>query len=179
MLANGSSSAFVLASTGERIVILAQPRILADKSAWSQITCWREFLPLPREFNARGLVLHHHVYDRVVFTSSCRHQLPLQHAKKLQAETRQSLGDSFWDWSTSFFTAAPCASDDAHNVVEWVTSQLGVDKTTARLMFLLKSLRCFVWCDRSTYVAKPYRLARSSQHHVDTTDITQLPQLLV
>ena len=69
--------ACVLASTGERIVILAQPRILADKSAWSHFACWREFLPLPREYNARGLVLHHHVYDRAIFASVSRHQLQM------------------------------------------------------------------------------------------------------
>ena len=58
---------------GRTTVVFSDPVPLGDKTAWSHWSAYRQLLPLPRELSHKGVVVHHHVFDRAMRSALTRH----------------------------------------------------------------------------------------------------------
>lgn len=108
---------FLLSSSGERQVVLAEPRRLSDKSAWTHLAAFRDFLPLGREAGHQGLLVSHHIYDRAVCGAMARHHRELYYARKLFEESNEHPGRAHLSLLLTWCTTVPCAQHDAHNAL--------------------------------------------------------------
>jgi hypothetical protein len=128
--------AFLLSGRGHRMAALAEPCILLNKTGWVHFAAYRAFMPLPREVGMRGLILHHHIYDRAIWGALSRYQRQLHVAKHEQERLQRDEGDAHLSSLLSFFTSVPCVNHDVHSSLRWATGQLFDDPNTARAMFL-------------------------------------------
>lgn len=134
--------AFVLSGDNERLVVLAEPKLLQDKSAWTHVAAFRQLLPLPREIGHKGLCVCHHIYDRAICTAMERHHKELHCARKLFDESNMRPGDARLSALLTWCLTVPCVNHDAHNSLKWAIAPWCDSKVCMRNLFItIEALR--------------------------------------
>jgi hypothetical protein len=77
---------FLKSASGNVRVLLDEPKLLKDKTAWSHFAACRELCHTARELGHQGLVINHTCADRAVVEPLARHMRQLHHALTVQSE---------------------------------------------------------------------------------------------
>lgn len=133
---------FLVAADGARTVLFCEPKLLADKTAWSHFQAFRRLLPLGRELGHSGLILQHFVYDRAVSSAMTRHVRQLLEARRVFEEGFMPEGRAHLSSLLSWCTSVACVNHDAHNALRWGLLSFYDSKDNLRSLYIcIEALR--------------------------------------
>ena len=116
---------------GRTTVVLSDP-IFGDKTAWSHWSAYRQLLPLPRERAVPQRPLHHHVFDRAIWSALTRHLrethslVDQQLRQTVEATERKLMRLKTW------MTSVACKNHDTHNGLKLSLFQFTSNKEPLR-----------------------------------------------
>lgn len=135
---------WVADSTGDSVVCMERPLLMADKTAITHWKASRSLMKMPQEYSHDCIAVVHHVYDRALMRPMSR--LHLQCARVVyedQAESANHLeGDAHRRWLLTWVSTVGCFAHDIHGGLKWSLLTYTSDKDCMRSMFIcIESLR--------------------------------------
>lgn len=133
---------FLVTADGRRTVLFCEPKLLADKTAWTHFVAFRRLLPLGREVRHTGLILRHFVYDRAVSSAMTRHVRQLMETRRIFEEGHMPEGRARLSFLLSWTTSVACVNHDARNSLRWGLLGIYASKDKLRSLYItIEALR--------------------------------------
>ena len=124
-------------ASGESAVYFVDPRLMADKTAWSHHAAYVDLLPMARTKH-KGLVFNHHVYDRAVCSACARIQWQ-RHVAYDEFLRNEAQDEDLIELRLrlSMFTSVGCMAHDLHGSLRWAMAEFFDDKAAQRGMWIV------------------------------------------